>query len=319
MPVGTDIAVAAQLLEKGELVAIPTETVYGLGGNAFNTEAVMKIYEAKQRPQFNPLIIHSNTLEKFESWGIQLPVEALRLAAVFSPGPLTYVVARSPLIPDIVTAGNDAVAIRIPGHPLTLGLLARLDFPVAAPSANPSGFISPTSAKHVEEQLGNQVAYILDGGACKVGIESTIISFLEDTPRILRYGGIPEEEIIKLLGHPVQPPPPASQNVIAPGMLSRHYASKHQLIHDDPAHHLGKYNPERIGIISFQTTYPAIPFNNQFVLSETGDLHEAARKLFAAMREADKLDIDVILAERFPPRGLGNAINDRLRRASVAE
>lgn len=320
--IGTDLQLAISLLKQGNLVAIPTETVYGLAANAFNANAVAKIFEAKNRPSFNPLIIHTDSIKKLEEWGLLIPENMLLLAKHFSPGPLTYVIPKSNQIPDIVTAGTNAVAVRIPNHNLTLNLLSQLNYPLAAPSANPSGYVSPTTALHVQNQLGETIPYILDGGACNVGLESTIISFLTDTPTILRHGGITIEQIENIIGKVIDKPGEAgdkitTDNPVAPGQLARHYATKHTLIHDNPFNHLDKYNAARIAIISFSKKYPNIPDNLQFVLSPKGDLAEAAQNLFSTMRLVDELDVDVILAEKFPDNGLGKAINDRLKRASV--
>ncbi|MES2558909.1 MAG: L-threonylcarbamoyladenylate synthase [Bacteroidota bacterium] len=316
---GTDIQRAIQCLTNGELVAIPTETVYGLAANAFNPQAVTAIYKAKDRPQFNPLIIHTHSIEQLEKWGLFVPEKMKQLAVHFSPGPLTYVIPKSETIPDIVTAGTNAVAVRIPNHPLTLELLRSIDFPLAAPSANPSGFVSPTNAWHVNEQLGDKVEYILNGGDCSVGVESTIISFLEETPSILRYGGLAIEDIEKVIGKVTLPAQGFIDNPVAPGQLARHYATNHKLIVGDPRKYLNDYAPERIGVIAFSSVYTEIPTNNQFVLSTNRNLDEAAQQLFAAMRNIDTLEIDVIIAETFPDKGLGRAINDRLKRASVTE
>jgi len=322
--IGTDLNTAINYLKQGELVAIPTETVYGLAANAFDITAVTKIYKVKDRPQFNPLIIHTDSIEKLKSWGLILPDKMLQLAAQFSPGPLTYVIKKSSLIPDIITAGNDAVAVRIPNHPLALALLKELDFPLAAPSANPSGYVSPTNAMHVEEQLGNKIPYILDGGECKVGVESTIISFMDDVPAIIRFGGLSLEAIESVIGKVNSFKPQTTNekhhtNIIAPGMLSRHYATKHRLIFGDIEKNISAYSSNKIGIISFHKKYDSILEEQQFILSKNKNLDEAAQKLFSAMREIDKLNIDVILAEKFPDEGLGRAINDRLKRASVQE
>ncbi|MCX6187827.1 MAG: L-threonylcarbamoyladenylate synthase [Bacteroidetes bacterium] len=311
---------AAGLLKQGELVAIPTETVYGLAANAFNEEAVLKIYKTKNRPHFNPLIIHSNSVERFEEWGIFLPEFALKLASHFSPGPITFVVPTSNKIPDMVTAGHNSVAIRIPNHPITLELLSMLDFPLAAPSANPSTFVSPTSASHVKQQLGNKIKCILDGGNCEVGIESTILSFLENTPRILRYGGLAKEQIEKILGIKVNVPQVNgdTSKIIAPGMIERHYApNKKLIVSSDFEKEIMNHQRMTIGSISFSTNYKNIDYKNQFILSESGNLDEAARHLFSALRSLNELNIDIILAENFPDEGLGIAINDRLKRASV--
>ena len=320
--VGANIQAAISHLQQGHLVAIPTETVYGLAANAFNPEAVAQIFAVKNRPAFNPLIIHTNNLSRLQEWGLNLPEKMLQLAAHFSPGPLTYVIPKSDVIPDIVTAGTQAVAVRIPNHPLTLDLLSKLDFPLAAPSANPSGYVSPTTAQHVNQQLGHVIPYILDGGACEVGLESTIISFLGDTPTLLRHGGVTLEQIEQVIGKIIDKPGESgddilTDNPVAPGQLAKHYATKHLLIHDDPALHFNKFNPLKTAIISFKTSYTQVPPQFQFVLSSKGNLAEAAQKLFAVMRLVDTMEVDVILAEKFPDEGLGKAINDRLKRASV--
>jgi len=184
--VGTDVNRAANHLKAGDLVAIPTETVYGLAANALDEMAVARIFEVKNRPQFNPLILHIANLGRLEAIGLDFPLKALELAEKFSPGPLTYVIPTSARIPGIVTSGTPAVAVRIPNHPLTLQLLNLLPFPLAAPSANPSGFVSPTKAAHVADQLGDKVSYILDDGECAVGLESNITSLLQPRPRIPR-------------------------------------------------------------------------------------------------------------------------------------
>jgi L-threonylcarbamoyladenylate synthase len=317
--VGTDINCAIKYLELGLLVAIPTETVYGLAANAFDSTAVLSIYKAKNRPEFNPLIIHTDCLSKLESWGLELPEKMKLLAAKFSPGPITYVIPKSNRIPDIVTAGTNAVAVRIPLHSLTLELLSKLNFPVAAPSANLSGYVSPTNARHVESQLGDAVSYILDGGNCSVGVESTIVSFLEETPSILRYGGLAVEDIESVIGKVNLPVDGFVDNPVAPGQLARHYATKHKLIIGNPNQFSQQFNPLKTAVISLSNEYPDIPIENQFILSKTKNLDEAAQKLFAAMRKIDTMDIDVIIAEQFPNEGLGRAINDRLKRASVEE
>ncbi len=323
--IGTDLNTTINFLKQGELVAIPTETVYGLAANAFDSTAVTKIYQVKNRPQFNPLIIHTDSIEKLKSWGLVLPEKLLQLAAKFSPGPLTYVIKKSCRIPDIVTAGTDAVAVRIPNHSLTLELLIKLDFPLAAPSANPSGYVSPTNAQHVYEQLGDKIPYILDGGNCTIGVESTIISFMAEVPTILRFGGLSLESIEAVIGKvntvfSSQLSADGSHlKPIAPGMLSRHYATTHKLIFGNVEKYISSYNSKKVGVISFYKKYDAVLNEHQFILSENKDLDEAAHKLFSAMREIDKLNIDVILAEEFPDEGLGRAINDRLKRASVQE
>lgn len=317
MPIGNNIPYAIELLNSNKLVAIPTETVYGLAANAFNENAVLNIYKTKNRPQFNPLIIHSNRIERFEEWGLLIPEDVKLLAQHFWPGPITFIIPANHKIPEIVTAGTGAVAIRVPNHPITLDLLAKLTFPLAAPSANPSGFISPTSALHVEQQLGNKIDYILDGGNCKVGVESTIISFLENEPKILRFGGLAIEAIEAVLNKKLAT---GSNNdkIVAPGMLSKHYAPVHPLqIVENLSESIQLFDKNRVGVISFSESFAEVPIAHQFVLSKTKDLNEAASNLFAAMRHVDELDLDIILSEKFPNIGLGYAINDRLKRASI--
>jgi L-threonylcarbamoyladenylate synthase len=314
--IGNNIQIAYNLLTNNKLVAIPTETVYGLAANAFNADAVLKIYQTKNRPQFNPLIIHSNAIERFENWGLTIPSEVKILAKHFWPGPITFIIPANNNIPEIVTAGTGAVAIRVPNHHLTLKLLEKLDFPLAAPSANPSGFISPTSPQHVAYQLGNKVDYILDGGNCIVGVESTIISFLENEPKILRYGGLAVEEIELILGKKLLS---VNENdkIVAPGMLLKHYAPNHPLfLVNNIEEAIKNENKNRVGVISFYQSFHDIPSEHQFVLSHTKDLNEAAKNLFSFMHQIDKLNIDKIFAEKLPSIGLGYAINDRLKRAS---
>lgn len=319
--VGTDLVKAAHHLKAGDLVAIPTETVYGLAANALNEAAVTRIFEVKNRPQFNPLILHVAGVERLAELGLTFPEMALALAEKFSPGPITYVIPTSNKIPGIVTSGTPAVAIRIPYHSLTMELLQMLDFPLAAPSANPSGRVSPTNAMHVSDQLGNKVSYILDGGDCTVGLESTIISLLEPKPRILRQGGITAEAIEAVIGTVVLPEAGFSDNPVAPGMLARHYATNHPLVLGDAVSLIARAHQQdpipRIATISFNRNFSAIPSAYQFQLSPSSDLAEAARRLFAAMRLADEMDIDLIIADKFPDHGLGRAINDRLTRAST--
>lgn len=317
MLIGNNIPYAIELLNSNKLVAIPTETVYGLAANAFNENAVLNIYKTKNRPQFNPLIIHSNCIERFEEWGLSIPKDVILLAHHFWPGPITFIIPANHKIPEIVTAGSGAVAIRVPNHTITLELLSKLNFPLAAPSANPSGFISPTSALHVEQQLGNKIDYILDGGICKVGVESTIISFLENEPKILRFGGLAIEAIEEVLNKKLVTGS-SNDKIVAPGMLSKHYAPVHPLqIVENLSESLQLFDKNRVGVISFSDSFANVPTAHQFVLSKSEDLNEAASNLFAAMRQVDELDIAIILTEIFPNIGLGYAINDRLKRASI--
>ena len=313
--IGIDIEKAKQILQEGGLVAIPTETVYGLAANALDKKAVLRIFEAKKRPYFDPLIIHTDSVQKVKHWVLEFPEWAEKLAQDFWPGPLTLLLPRKDSIPDLVCSGLPQVAVRIPKHPLSLNLLRKLDFPLAAPSANPFGYVSPTKASHVADQLKNEVDYILDGGSCEVGIESTILGVENGQITVYRLGGLALETIEQLIGK-VSMHLNQSSNPSAPGMLKSHYAPGKPLyignIKALQALHPGK-NP---GIISFFTDY-ALSGAHQKILSPEADLQEAAQQLFIAIRELDQSDADIILAEIFPDSFLGRAINDRLRRAAV--
>lgn len=309
---GTDIQKAKALLESGELVAIPTETVYGLAGNALNNLAIAKIFEVKDRPAFDPLIIHVPDLLRASRYVQEIPEDARKLAKAFWPGPLTLVLPKRPVIPDLVSAGLDTVGIRCPNHILTRGLLEIIDFPLAAPSANPFGYVSPTTASHVNDQLGDKIAYILDGGSCKVGIESTIIGFDGHSPVIYRMGGLSLEEIEDVVGK-VRVEQHTSSNPKAPGQLKSHYAPSKKIIAGNIDELLRTHRSKSVGVISFQKKYD-LPFH--VVLSPTGSLSEAARNLFSALRTLDKMPVDLIVTEWVPDNGIGRAINDRLRRAS---
>ncbi|MCO6489052.1 MAG: threonylcarbamoyl-AMP synthase [Phaeodactylibacter sp.] len=314
--IGKDLNYAIKLLKAEAVVAIPTETVYGLAGNALSPRAVSTIFEVKDRPSFDPLIVHTSHLERIAALATEMPEAARQLARRFMPGPLTLLLPKSGLIPDIVTAGAPRVAVRIPAHPLTQELLAALDFPLAAPSANPFGYISPTTARHVEDQLGDKIPYILDGGPCQVGLESTIVGFEEGRVVIYRKGGIAVEDIEAVAG-PALVRPHSSSNPAAPGMLKSHYAPSAPVVIGDIRRLLPHYQGKKAGTIAFRTPIPGIPEERQLVLSPAGDLAEAARNLFAGMRRLDALGLDVILAELLPEQGLGRAINDRLRRAAA--
>lgn len=313
---GIDIRKAIDLVSKGELVAIPTETVYGLAANALNEDAVLKIYAAKKRPQFNPLIVHVASFEKAKSFIQNISFEADKLAAAFWPGPLTILFDKKQTVPDLVTAGSNRVAIRVPNHPLTLSLLQKIDFPLAAPSANPSGYVSPTSAKHVEEGLTGIIPYILDGGECTVGVESTIVGWNQDDDlEVYRLGGISVEQIEEVLGKKIRISKKITENPDTPGQLKSHYAT-HTPLHLGKAEEMiRRFEDRQIILINFKSYHPDLPKEQQFILAPTGSIDEAAKNLFRILREVDKLKADVILAEPLPTEGLGRAINDRLERA----
>lgn len=309
---GTELARAVLLLSGGELVAIPTETVYGLAANAFDPDAVLGIFRTKQRPSFDPLIVHVRDRAQVEQVVAHVTPEAEALMNAFWPGPLTLVLPKSSRVPDIVTSGLDTVGVRMPSHPMAMELLRSLDFPLAAPSANPFGYVSPTTAQHVAEQLGEKIPYILDGGPCRVGVESTIIGWEEGMPVLYRPGGLAIEAIEKVIGS-VRP---QVKHVlpVAPGMMESHYAPRKPLIVGNMNALIAAHAGKRIGVIAFRERFEVEQCET---LAPDGDMDEAAHRLFAAMRALDSSEVEVILADIFPEAGLGRAINDRLRRAAV--
>lgn len=315
--IGDSTDKAKQLLQAGKLVSIPTETVYGLAGNALNQKAVLSIFKAKNRPAFDPLIVHTHHINEIAHFA-QLPSKWINeLADAFWPGPLTLLLLKKKIIPDLVTSGLDTVAVRIPNHPLTLSLLKQLDFPLAAPSANPFGYVSPTNAQHVQDQLNDQVDYILDGGACGVGLESTILSLIEASPKILRLGGLSLESIEAVIGK-VAVASHSSSSPAAPGMLKSHYAPKKSIVKIDEVNIKDFEDFSEIGAVVFQHTRKEIPNQNQIVLSPTGDVDAAAKEFFAAFRNLDERpEIKSIWVENAPNHGLGRAINDRIKRATA--
>ena len=313
--ISKDIQKAAQLLTDEQLVAIPTETVYGLAGNIFSEKAIKSIFSTKKRPFFNPLIVHIHNIDSLESLATHIPEKAKLLAAAFWPGSLTLVLKKSHKIPDLITAGKDTVAIRIPNHPVTLALLKQLPFPLAAPSANPFGSISPTKPEHVARYFKNDIQMVLDGGSCANGIESTIIGFENDEPIIYRLGALPLEDIEAVVGKLVVKNN-KEENPDAPGMLARHYAPKTStFLVTDVLSEVKKHAGKKIGILVFKSS---LNYENitEIVLSKEGSMQEAASKLYAAMHALDHKNLDIIIAERFPNFGLGNSINDRLQRAT---
>ncbi len=315
-PISKDIQKASEILKHDELVAIPTETVYGLAGNGLSETAVKKIFELKQRPLFNPLILHTYSLEQIERFVSYIPEKAQKLAQTFWPGSLTLVLDKKDTVPDIITAGKDTVAVRIPDHPLTLELLKTLDFPLAAPSANPFGCISPTQAEHVTSYFPEGLQLVLDGGACKNGIESTIVGFEGDEPIIYRLGSIATEDIINTIGG-VTVINKNEDNPEAPGMLSRHYAPETTTyLVDDIQSFITSHPNKKIGAITFHQHIDLPNIQSLAILSPKKDLKEAASNLYATMHKLDQLDLDIIVAERFPEQGLGKSINDRLDRAT---
>lgn len=301
------LARAAALLGRGALVAFPTETVYGLGADARDGQAVAEIYAAKGRPSFNPLIVHladADAARKLVHWSDRAEV----LAAAFWPGPLTLVL---PLraghgLSTLVTAGLETVALRVPAHPTARALLDRFGGPLAAPSANPSGRISPTTAEHVAAGLDGRIAAILDDGPCTVGVESTIVDLSGEAPLLLRAGGLPREPLEAALGEPMRdaPPPAAQAEVTAPGQLQSHYAPRASV---------------RLNVTTPRPDEVLLGFGDMRCtenLSPTGDLTEAAARLFDLLHRLDATGQPIAVAP-VPETGLGQAINDRLRRAAA--
>jgi len=325
--ISTDREAAVELLRQGELVALPTETVYGLAAKALNSIAVAKIFEAKERPRFDPLIIHLPNREWLERI-VDVPAEHRqligRLADKFWPGALTIVLPKREIVPDIVTAGLDTVAVRISAHPVFAEIVCELDEPLAAPSANRFGRVSPTTAQHVLDELDGRIPLIFDAGSTEHGIESTIVAVRKGGIAILRRGPITHEQlsefadIITVAG---------TQRISAPGQLPSHYTPTTPLRLIDKAEAFPPQKNQRVGLLAWSGAFPR-PTSPQletrcseaFVavrnLSDRGDLREAAANLFRYLRDLDALGLDLIVAERVPSRGLGAAIMDRLERAS---
>lgn len=315
MPVlpATDEAIsqAAQALARGDIVAFPTETVYGLGTSACDARAVAKVFAVKERPRLNPLIVHVRDREAAEALAV-FDGTARKLAETFWPGPLSLVLPKrvGSGIADLVTAGLDTIALRAPNHPVAQKLLAQAKIPIAAPSANRSGRISPTTAAHVAAELGELPAMILDGGPCTLGIESTVVRVTGEAPALLRLGAVPREEIEIALAHTLSVVDEDAP-VASPGQLERHYAPN---------------TPLRLGATDVQKDEALLAFGPEaprgaiaaINLSEAADLAEAATNLFAALRALDESDASAIAVMPIPDDGLGEAINDRLRRAAKA-
>ena len=314
--ISKDISKAVALLNQEKLVAIPTETVYGLAGNIFSEKAIDSIFKTKQRPLFNPLIVHIPSIDYLETIVARIPEKAKLLAEAFWPGPITLVLKKKEVIPDVITAGKDTVAVRIPNHPTTLELLKQLDFPLAAPSANPFNRISPTSAEHVESYFKNDIKMVLDGGTCTSGIESTIIGFENDEPIIYRLGSTSIEDIENIVGS-VEIKNKKNSVPNAPGMLARHYAPNTKtILVTDISDAIKQFQGKNIGILAFENEIKNKAIKFQIILSKTGNVSEAATNLYSALHQLDEQDLDIIIAERLPNHDIGKSINDRLQRAT---
>lgn len=314
----TDLDSAAKSLRAGGLVAFATETVYGLGANALDVQAVARVFEAKQRPYFDPLIVHLADSNDIDTVAVDVPDMARRLISRFWPGPLTLVLPKREIVPDLVTAGLAGVAVRVPDHHQARELIRRSGVPVAAPSANPFGRISPTTAQHVLQHLGNQIDMVVEGGACRIGIESTVLQLVaREQPVLLRPGGLPLEAIEAVIG-PITLPVGEGEKggaQVAPGRLLKHYAPRKKLViltGNQTAPSLSS-----TGLLSLNPVMSPQQYGRVEVLSQTGDLCEAAAHFFAALRRLDDApEIETIYASPFPDEGLGLALNDRLSRAA---
>lgn len=312
-----DVNQAATVLHAGGLVAFPTETVYGLGADACNAEAVGRIFTAKGRPSDHPLIVHIADAQQLTQWAQNIPEIAWKLAEAFWPGPLTLILQRLPSVPDAVTGGLDTVALRVPSHPVALALLKVFGGGVAAPSANRYGQVSPTSAQDVQEELGDRVNLILDGGRCPVGIESTIIDLSTTTPSILRPGKITQEALNRVLGTPVATI--SNTKVNYPGGNPSHYSPRARVIlasWDDVEQHIQEWlkRGERVGLLA--SHLPNLLPENVTWLRLTQNIEEQAHELYHCLREADHLDLQVLVAVMPEDIGIGHAVCDRLRRAA---
>lgn len=300
-------------------MAFPTETVYGLGCDALNPDAAAKVFEAKQRPQFDPLIVHITDRIQLDNVVSTLTATARQLIDQFWPGPLTLVLPKQPAIPDLVTAGLKTVAVRMPSHPAAKALIREAGTPIAAPSANPFGYVSPTTAQHVVDGLGRTIDLILDGGPCPVGVESTIVSLVGPRAELLRPGSITFEQLSAVIG-PLRRSSSVVDQPTAPGQLARHYATQTPvtILTSVTARPMLTKN-ERAGLLTFSRTSATDErFAAIEVLSTTGDLREAARHLFAALRRLDTQGLDRIYVEPCQEEGLGVAIMDRLRRCAAS-
>lgn len=302
----------AEIIKKGGLVAFPTETVYGLGASVFNSYSIAKIFEVKNRPYFDPLIVHISDFSQLNLLVLKVNPKAKKLMKKFWPGPLTIILPKSKIVPDIVTAGLKTVAIRMPSHPVAQALIQASEVPIAAPSANPFGYLSPTTAQHVKNQLAGKIELILDGGKCNLGIESTVIYVKNNEASVLRYGAIPLEDIEKVIGKVTKL---GKRTVkLAPGLLPKHYSPRTPLkiLTKQSIIHKG----QKIGLLAFRTPQNTMGYKAVEVLSRNGNLIQAAANLFDCLHRLDSLGLDFIYAEKIKAVGLGRAIMDRLRKAS---
>ena len=314
-PPWTSVSEAARLLKDGEVVAIPTETVYGLAGNAFEPKALAKIFAAKERPTFDPLIVHIADIAQITDIAKDIPDSAYKLAEAYWPGPMTIILPKKDCIPDLCTSALPSVAVRFPSHPIAQAIIKESGLPLAAPSANLFKHVSPTTAEHVAAQLADRIAGIVDGGPCSVGVESSIISLAGEKPTVLRPGAITPEMFAKVLGDVTikESTSKPGQPMLAPGQCDTHYRPQVPLYYGKiPASFT---LPEHTVRIAFGTQAGPIPATVN--LSATGDMVEATSKLYAFMHDLDDPKYDLILVDPIPNTGVGMALNDRLKRASI--
>jgi L-threonylcarbamoyladenylate synthase len=313
------IRLAADVIRKGGLVAFPTETVYGLGCDALNPAAVARVFEVKERPAFDPLIVHIATEAALDGLVEALTPRDRQCMNRFWPGPLTLIMRKHARVPDIVTAGLSTIAIRMPAHPVAQALIREAGVPIAAPSANPFGYVSPTCAQHVRDGLGDRVDLILDGGPCLLGLESTILSTAGTTPEVLRPGSLSLSDIVAVMGPVLRRVRQTDHLPLAPGQLARHYATRTPLTVMQPGITHRPPPGERAGLLAIfqpgiRKGYAVIE-----VLAPSGQLREAAHHLFAALRRLDALGLDHLYAVPCEEQGLGLAIMDRLRRCAAPD
>ena len=307
--IGKNIDFAKEKLDKGGLVAIPTETVYGLGGNALNLESVDKIFNLKNRPSNDPLICHTNSISKIEKYVNEIPDVAYKLAEKFWPGPLTLIFEKKEIIPNKTTSNLKTVGFRIPNKEITLDLLKNLDYPISAPSANKFGYISPTRTEHIFKNFSQGIDYILDGGACELGIESTIIGFENKNTIVYRLGSLVVEDIEKCVGDITI----YSNEESFPGSFKSHYSPSKKLYLGDIKMLKDKFKNKRIGVLCFDKYYDFIKEKNQILLSKNSSLFEASKNLYSSLYELDNMkNIDIILSSLVEDTLIGRTINNRL-------
>ncbi len=313
-----DLAVNAILEEN--VIGMPTETVYGLAGSIYSEKALQKIFELKQRPNSNPLIVHIAEMNQLNEIASQVPTKAKILAQTFWPGPLTLILPKKSTISNLITAGNETVAVRIPNHPVALDLLRKVKVPLAAPSANPFTGISPTRSKHVQNYFSDGLSVILEGGICNRGVESTIVGFEGDEIILYRHGAISIEELEKVVGKiETKTTSEKGKKTTAPGMHIKHYAPKTKtIVTKNPENYFYQNPDKKIGYIALRKYHPEHSRQYQIVLSWKGDLKEAVSRFYDSLHFLDAQNLDFILVKPFPNRGLGRTLNDRLNRASAA-